>query len=412
MSDHENDPRVQRLQMRARIRQAFSPATPVTTKEIFAGRVDQLDRIFDIISTPGQHALVYGERGVGKTSLARVANDIFSNVENFYWAAVYYTCDTTDTFESIWRHVFSRMSLNQARNGVGFTGEVEPVTTSVASMLPADAPITANVVCQLLEHLTRGAGSAQLVVFIDEFDRPEDEVVSRAMADVVKILADHASRVTIVLLGVGETVTDLMRGHESVHRSLVEIQMPLMRPAELAEIVAKGFKATGLTGDQRFGPAVAKFALGLPHYAHLLAQEGALAAVDDGRSQVTMNDFDAAVHAAIDGASQSIREAYHQAVTSNRETLYAEVLLACARAPKDRMGTFGAPDVREQLRAITGIPREIPAFAHHLNDFSGSTPPRGGILVKRGEARRFRYKFTNPLMPPYILMVGHDSEGK
>ena len=77
------------------------------------------------------------------------------------------------------------------------------------------------------------------------------------MADVVKILADQAVACTIVLLGVGKTVSDIMRGHESVHRSLVEVQMPLMEPRELGEIVEKGMAAAALTCDPKFVQRVA-----------------------------------------------------------------------------------------------------------------------------------------------------------
>ena len=51
---------------------AFSPSSPITEKELFAGRQEQLDRLSDVLSSRGQHALVYGDRGVGKTSLAKV----------------------------------------------------------------------------------------------------------------------------------------------------------------------------------------------------------------------------------------------------------------------------------------------------------------------------------------------------
>jgi hypothetical protein len=81
------------------------------------------------------------------------------------------------------------------------------------------------------------------------------------------------------------------------------------------------------------------------------------------------------------------------------------VLLACAKCPTDEVGSFGAPDVREQLRAITGVNYEIPAFAAHLKDFS-SDGPRGGVLKRIGTTRRFRYRFRDPLMPTYVLMRG------
>jgi hypothetical protein len=84
--------------------------------------------------------------------------------------------------------------------------------------------------------------------------------------------------------------------------------------------------------------------------------------------------------------------------------LFADVLLSCALARSDDMGTFAAQDVRAPMKVVTGKPYEIPAFAQHLNEFSEIK--RGNILKKQGQNRRFRYRFTNPLMPPFVIMKG------
>ncbi len=47
---------------------------------------------------------------------------------------------------------------------------------------------------------------------------------------------------------------------------------------------------------------------------------------------------------------------------------------------------------------------DIPSFAKHLNDFCD--PSRGSVLRKEGVKRRYRYRFTNPLMPPFVVMKG------
>ncbi len=68
---------------------------------------------------------------------------------------------------------------------------------------------------------------------------------------------------------------------------------------------------------------------------------------------------------------QSVLDIYYRATTSNRETLYKQVLLACALAKRDEKGTFGGTDVRDELQRITGTFRDLPAFVQHLKDFSG-----------------------------------------
>jgi hypothetical protein len=48
---------------------------------------------------------------------------------------------------------------------------------------------------------------------------------------------------------------------------------------------------------------------------------------------------------------------------------------------------------------------EIPTFQRHLKELSES-PKRGCLLQKKGLPRRRRYRFTNPLMQPYVVMRG------
>src|SRR4051794_16114954 len=89
------------LVYRAAIGRSFSPSMPVTTRDVFAGRTAQLHRIMDVVSAGGRHAVVYGDRGVGKTSLARVVNDVFTaEGARLNYHASYYTCSSQDTFAS------------------------------------------------------------------------------------------------------------------------------------------------------------------------------------------------------------------------------------------------------------------------------------------------------------------------
>ena len=84
--------------------------------------------------------------------------------------------------------------------------------------------------------------------------------------------------------------------------------------------------------------------------------------------------------------------------------MYKQVLLACALAVSDEIGSFAAVDVREPLSRIMGRRYEIPAFSQHLNAFSESS--RGPVLQRMGSSRRFRFRFVNPLMQPFVIIEG------
>ena len=48
--------------------QAFSPFAPILLRDLFHGRYEHLERTCEAIRERGQHVVIYGERGVGKTS--------------------------------------------------------------------------------------------------------------------------------------------------------------------------------------------------------------------------------------------------------------------------------------------------------------------------------------------------------
>jgi len=115
-------------------------------------------------------------------------------------------------------------------------------------------------------------------------------------------------------------------------------------------------------------------------------------------------DVEAALSQAIDDANQGIRVSYTDAVTSARaDATFADTLLACAQAMIDPLGYFAPSDVSVPLSQLAGQPRRSADFFTHLKRFAG---PPSWILETRGEGRKQRYRFTDPLMKPFVIMMG------
>ena len=56
------------------------------------------------------------------------------------------------------------------------------------------------------------------------------------------------------------------------------------------------------------------------------------------------------------------------------------------------------------MSRIMGKPYEIAAFSRHLADYCGAG--RGPILEQTGVQRRYRFRFRNPLLQPFVIMEG------
>lgn len=377
--------------------EAFRPAAPIDRRDLFAGRTEQIGELFAVLGQPGQHAVIYGERGVGKTSLATVAAQMLrsSNV-----LAARATCDASDDFGSVWRKALDEIVIRTETRGVGFAPAVGEAAKS-ASKLLADPTVTPNAVRKALHSVTQ---PREIAIFVDEFDRLQDAAARTLFADTIKLLSDQLVKATIVLVGVADDIDELIREHGSVERALAQIHMPRMSRAELAEIVTRGIASAQMTIGKAGVERIAKLSQGLPHYTHLLAQHAAHSALDGRRRAVTAADVDFAVWRAIDRAQQSVTDAYSRAVLGSRRSLHPQVLLASALAAEDEFGFFTAADVRETLSQLTGRSHAPSSFAQHLDELA--EPDRGPVLQKRGAPRRYRYRFANPLLQPYVVMRG------
>lgn len=377
----------------------FTPASPVSEESLFAGRIPQLRKIMDAVNQRGQHAIVFGERGVGKTSLSFViATKIRKPGCELLTPRV--NCDSADTFTSLWKKVFSAVDLIKEKPALGFQMTIFQESTRAADILPD--PCGPDDIRRLLTILS---DSALVIVVFDEFDRLTEESARRAMADTIKTLSDNSVPATLVIIGVADSVENLIAEHQSIERAMVQIPMPRMSQAELRQIIDKGLQRLQMEVDDDAGHAIAVLSQGLPYYAHLLGKHATRAAIDCRQLTLAIEHVDCAIRQAIDDVQHSIRSAYLKATASHQsDNIYSHVLLACALAKTDPLGYFIASEVRDPLSRIMGKTYDIPWFMKHLKQFASEK--RGKIIQAKGEDRKWRYRFDNPLMQPYIVMQG------
>ncbi|MFJ7069769.1 ATP-binding protein [Streptomyces sp. NPDC101115] len=367
----------------------FSPATPIKQSEVFAGRRDQLEALQDAMWQAGQHAVIYGDRGVGKTSLAMVAQGL-ARGEGLFTSLI--TCDSTSTFASVWRQVFREIEVTYADEAG------EEIETNASYLLNGDV-VTPDDVRLAFKVLSL---SAPVVVFLDEYDVIAQSPEGPLFANLIKILSDHGVGVTVVFVGVAEDVNKLIADHASVQRVLAEVSMPRMDAEEQIEIVKRGFSAAGMTADDDVYSWIPLLSQGMPAIVHQIGQQSGFAALKRNSYAVTSADVETAIKVVVEKNLESISTVYDSAVFSSKPgTLFKTVALACACAAADEKGFFSSPALRLPLKVITGKSYEIPAYSPHLNDFSKD---RGPLLVKVGAGKTIRYRFVSPLIKPYIVL--------
>jgi Cdc6-like AAA superfamily ATPase len=388
----DNEERAKKVAQCSRV---FCPSAPVNSLALFAGRLKEIRQISQAINSRGRHAVMYGDRGVGKTSLATVMNDLFRDVHGMRIVKV--NCSQTDDYRNVWRKAFlvvPQLLEPDHRKGEGAAS----VEIRLADELDQCQHVGPGEIRLMLQAVSQE--EFEIVVVFDEFDKLA--AAERALfADTIKDLSDNSVSATLVLVGVASNVVELIAEHASIDRCLAQIFMPPMDRAELQDILNKAMTALGMAMDELASDFIVSLSQGLPHYTHLLGQEATYKAIEAGQLNITLDHVTGAIREALQNTLESIRNNYQKAAEGQRKgTLFPDVLLACALAKVDDAGYFSSTDVREPLRQITGQDYDIPNFSQHLDKFS-SDPSRGPVLEKWGTSRRFRFRLR-----PYIVMKG------
>lgn len=370
----------------------FSGA-PVAEEEMFAGRTPEVSRMLEAVLDRAKHVVLFGERGVGKTSIANVFWKRYNKALQTIIAARV-QADPSDSFSSLWIKAIEELKAVGAATG---RSDLIPLQTEYDQVNPDI----------IRRELQKCRPNAIPIIIIDEFDKLRDSDARELTAHVIKALYDNADTIntTIIIVGVAEDIRELVEDHKSLTRALTEIKMERMRSPELNEVLDKRLRLTPVTisGDARW--TVVTLSRGMPYYVQMLGKYSSLNTVRRRKLKIELEDVESAMDRLIIDSGQSFQDDYRHAVHSNQsDNLFKEVLLSCALAPTDESGFFTPTNVIEPLNSILHERKRHAHFDRHLREFISEK--RGHILIRRGDERQYRFRFHDPMMQPYVIIKG------
>ena len=373
--------------------QLFTPFTPIKVKDDFNGRTLQVRDVSEAITQVGRHVVIYGESGVGKSSLAEILHyflkGVGRSVHSFHVLA-----DASDDFTTLWRKVFEEINI-------GYDGTRQSSMDVVMDIYKANQ-VGPNDVRRGFDIIF--SQSDMPIVIIDEFNEIVDPSVRTLIANTIKMLSDRATNITLVLVGVADDVTQLISNYKSVERAIAQVALPRMKIPELEEIVASRVSLLGMSISEDALWKIVNLSRGLPAYVHNLGQSSAKNAILKRRLRIEESDVDLAIDKVLQLIGQSALSKYLTATqSSHARNLYRQILVACALAQADDDGFFGPQKVCAPLSKILGKDVKVAAFQRHLPEFASEE--RGNILTKGG-GKRPRYQFTDAIMQPYCILKG------
>lgn len=377
--------------------QVFSPTSPIQEKDFFFGRLNQLEKIADAINENGQHAILYGERGVGKTSLANIMSKSYTNLY-----PVKITCDRQDTFKTLWERAFESIQFSKTTTGLGFNSEQFTEIVNLKGQITNIPNLRAN---QLVNIINSFGNSKTLFIF-DEFDNINNEKTRATFADLIKSLSDNNVNTTVVLVGIADSIENLIGNHQSLERCLKQVKMPRMKSEEGEEIIINGLKKLEIKIDRKIIDKIIEFSSGFPHYIHLLCKYGAKELIKNNKDVFSEAYLTIAIREGIENTSEQLRISFRKAIlSSNSSNKWRDLIYACANCNLDEFNAFTISDVVCQYNSITKGKTKNNDLNYNLNKLI--TEDRGEILTKLGKGMSTRYCFKNPMMRAFVKLKIH-----
>ncbi|MFH0983040.1 MAG: ATP-binding protein [Planctomycetota bacterium] len=392
----------------ARCQQAFRPFAPIDLPRFFQGRQAHVDNLRSELAKPGRQVAIYGERGVGKTSLAQLAY-FFAKFDDE--KTYFVRCGHESNYETIFGQVLMQAGLAYLPNGT----ESESKSSGALKVGPFSA-LKAQAIRARHQAIdaARSVGPATLLrvlehrqglVILDEYDRVRDQSTHVKLAETLKHFSDAAAETKIIVVGTAETLAELIGEHQSLTRCLAQIKLDRMTHDELAEIIRTGEEHIGVAFKEGIRKRIVDLADGFPFYVHLLcnycAEEAGKVLDETPAASVVVSEVEyrKALRKAIDTAESTLRESYLAAViTLKRKTeMYKCILWGLAYAEPLEVQVR---DLADNIGLLTGEKPKIASLNNYLGPLTKAEKRHVLARVRQGY-----YKFTNPLMRAYVRLI-------
>jgi hypothetical protein len=316
-----------------------SPALPIQSIEFLQGRGRELDRIEKALFAAGRHIFIYGDRGVGKSSLAATAANQLQSSDAPYIDvsgapdATLRSIVANIAYKAVEASRIHKTKLKATANAsfrfLGASLGARVSTESSIHNLHSEIKTLGDAV-EVLREVSELYSERTLIV-LDEFDRIAKPTERNLFADLLKQLADKKVPITFMFTGVGKFLTELLGAHPSSIRQLETIELQKLRWDARWDIATRASESFGIALDEQVKIRIAAVSDGYPYYVHLIAEKMLWRAfeADSAVSVIEPDLYLMGLKDAIEGINAELKAHYDQAVTHQAEE-FAEVLWAAA----------------------------------------------------------------------------------
>ncbi len=387
------------------LKQNLTPSRAITSPEHLRGRERMLMQISRAFNSPGKHVFIFGDRGVGKTSLAQTAASIQQSSDA---EPILVSCAGSTFFGAVRDAVKQSLPLGD----LVFKKKVEQKLRGGSSSFGFDLGRTlesgvipqidsVNDAVQLLRFLAEFHSREPVIIF-DEFDQLLGDEDRKACADVVKHVSERID-IRFIICGIGSSLEKLIGAHLSAERYISPIPLERLTHDARWEIIQNAAQAVGVDIPYAHRIRIGQISDGFPSYIHLITEKILWCMFDDP-NPVTIcstEHFRAGVSEAVQETVTTSKAIYDKATQKHSDD-YQEVLWALADGHVLRRQTtevFDQSYQRIMLDRHTRKHLSKEQFSGRLNNLK--TTNYGEIIIGRGAGW---YEFRENIVRGYVRM--------
>jgi Cdc6-like AAA superfamily ATPase len=382
---------------RLKLREIFAPSAPVLNKKHFAGRTEELERAISSIENERMHLVIYGKRGWGKTSFTNTLSNIASEAGYIVCRA---SCSRDIKYSDIFRNFLSEIPLiHDSRYISGHTRELSK--ESLAKHLPA-GDFGPRELTEAVANMT----ATRAIFVLDEYDRAQDPTLTTALAETLKNFSDRAVRVSVIIVGVADTLGEMLGAHESIRRNIVGLPMRLLSSPEFDELLDIGEAETRVEFPAGVRERLANLSRQVPYFTRLLCLHAGQNALANERWHVTNIDVDYAKEQALFDTKPLLSRYHRRLIEDADNAVLKSFLISIARVKTNDKGDFNVSEVLNEYQKLTGTVVSKLSVGSRLSLLAKEEV---AFVTKFERDHKLVYRLTDPLTGFYLrLRYEHD----